>query len=81
MGIRTSKILTYDTALLFNQQANIPSSINLPSEFVIGVSAGVYSNSMSNMMFKNTKAHAKALTRCHRKHGFTVAFLPHYITV
>ncbi|MGD6809021.1 MAG: polysaccharide pyruvyl transferase family protein [Candidatus Bathyarchaeia archaeon] len=81
MGIRTSKILTYDTALLFNQQANIPSSINLPSELVIGVSAGVYSNSMSKYDVQNyISAHAKALDAAIEKHGFTVAFLPHYIS-
>ncbi|XHH09183.1 MAG: polysaccharide pyruvyl transferase family protein [Candidatus Bathyarchaeia archaeon] len=81
MGLNSTKILTYDTALLFNQKANIPLDVSLPSDHVIGISAGVYSNSMSKAEVKNyITAHAKALDLAIEKHGFTIAFLPHYIS-
>ena len=83
LGISASKILTYDTALLFNQQSSLSltSSVGLPSELVIGVSAGVYSNSMSKSEVQNyIEAHARALDTVIEKYGFTVAFLPHYIS-
>jgi polysaccharide pyruvyl transferase WcaK-like protein len=81
MKLKTAKILTYDTALLFNPQSALPSSVNLPSELVIGVSAGVYSNSMNKADVENyIVAHARALDAAIEKHGFTVAFLPHYIS-
>lgn len=81
LGISASKILTYDTAILFNQQSNNTSSVSLPSELVIGVSAGVYSNSMSKNDVQNyIKAHAQALDAVIEKYGLTVAFLPHYIS-
>jgi len=81
MGLKSTKVLTYDTALLFDQQSSITPSITLPSDLVIGVSAGVYSNSMSKPEVENyITAHAQALDTTIEKYGFTVAFLPHYIS-
>lgn len=81
MGLKSTRVLTYDTALLFDQQSSISPSLTLPSDLVIGVSAGVYSNSMSKHDVENyITAHAQALDAAIEKHGFTVAFLPHYIS-
>ncbi len=80
MGLKSAKILTYDTALLFNLQTRVPEGADLP-ELALGVSAGVYSNSMSKADVQNyIIAHAKALDDAIKKHGFTVVFLPHYIS-
>ena len=81
LGINASKVLTYDTALLFNQTSKTTLSLSLASEPVIGVAAGIYSNSMSKRDVQNyIKAHAQALDAAIKKHGFYVAFLPHYIS-
>ncbi len=81
MGFKSTKILTYDTALLFDQQGSIPAGVTLSSDPVLGVSAGVYSNSMSKADVQNyITSHAQALDSAIGKHGFTVVFLPHYIS-
>jgi polysaccharide pyruvyl transferase WcaK-like protein len=81
MGLKSTKILTYDTALLFDQQSSVPIDASLSSERVLGVSAGIYSNSISKTAVENyVSAHAQALDAAIEKHGFTVAFLPHYIS-
>jgi polysaccharide pyruvyl transferase WcaK-like protein len=81
LGFKSTKILTYDTALLFDQPATIPVGVKLPPGLVLGVSAGVYSNSMSKADVENyITAHAQALDQAIEKYGFTVAFLPHYIS-
>ncbi len=81
LGIRSTKLLTYDTALLFNEaiQPNLNSNdLHRP---VIGVSAGIYSNSLSKVEVQNyIESHANALDDAVEKFGFTVAFLPHYIS-
>lgn len=81
LGFKSTKILTYDTALLFDQTAPLPIGVTLPHGLVLGVSAGVYSNSMSKAEVENyITAHAQALDSAIEKHGFKVAFLPHYIS-
>jgi polysaccharide pyruvyl transferase WcaK-like protein len=78
LKIETTKILTYDTALLFNQ--NEERNIQIPSKPLVGVSAGIYSHSLSKHEVENyIAAHAKALDAAIEKHGFFILFLPHYV--
>jgi polysaccharide pyruvyl transferase WcaK-like protein len=81
LGIRSSKLLTYDTALLFTDASPLPSSpVDVPRP-VIGVSAGIYSNSLSKFEVLNyIESHADALDDAIEKFGVRVAFLPHYIS-
>jgi len=79
LKIRSPKILTSDTALLFNTFHTTAHSRKL--ERTIGVSPGVYSHSLSKRMIQNyVLAHAKALDSAIEKYGFSVVFLPHYVT-
>lgn len=81
MGFKSSKVLTYDTALLFDQTVPLRAGVTLPEGLVMGVSAGVYSNSLSKAeVEKYVTAHAQALDFAIEKHGFSVVFLPHYIS-
>jgi len=79
LEIRSRKILTSDTALLFK-----PMDKTVPDDFshpVIGVSPGIYSHSLSRKDVQNyILAHAKALDTAIEQHGFSVFFLPHYVT-
>jgi colanic acid/amylovoran biosynthesis protein len=79
VGINTSKVLTYDTALLFNRSGKeILSDLSKP---VIGISPGIYGQSLSVAEVQNyITAHARALDEAIEKHGFSVVFLPHYIS-
>ncbi len=80
LGIKTTKVLTYDTALLFQEQSrcSVAGGFSKP---LLGVSAGIYSNSLSQTHVKNyITAHAKALDAAIQKYGFTVLFLPHYVS-
>ena len=79
--IRSTKILTYDTALLFTEANEVNPGANNLHRPVIGVSAGIYSNSLSKEQVQNyIESHAEALDDAVEKYGFTVAFLPHYIS-
>jgi polysaccharide pyruvyl transferase WcaK-like protein len=79
LGIRASKSLTFDTALLFN-----PPHKNVLDDFprpLMGVSPGIYSHSLSREEVRNyIMAHAKALDAAIEKYGFVVVFLPHYVS-
>ncbi len=78
LGIGVPRVLTVDTALTFDavKQAN-EISLRHP---VIGVSAGIYSNSLSSSeVEKYIDAHAQALDELIEKRNFTVVFLPHYV--
>jgi colanic acid/amylovoran biosynthesis protein len=78
LKIDTPKILTYDTALLFRQNEG-KSIKNFPRP-LIGVSAGIYSHSLSKSEVENyILAHAKALDAVIEKYGFFIVFLPHYV--
>ena len=79
LGIHSPKILTYDTALLFNESGELTTrDFHHP---VIGVSPGVYSNSLSKSeVQKYIVGHARALDTAIEKYGFHVIFLPHYIS-
>jgi len=79
LGINARKILTFDTALLFN-----PSPDNVMVDYprpLMGVSPGIYSNSLSRQEVHNyIQAHATALDAAIEKHGFSIVFLPHYVS-
>jgi polysaccharide pyruvyl transferase WcaK-like protein len=79
VGINTAKILTYDTAILFNRPSNATfTTVDRP---VIGVSPGIYGQSLSAAETrKYISAHARALDTAIEKHGFSIVFLPHYIS-
>lgn len=79
LAIRTSKRLTSDTTLLLTgtQLANFN---NLPHP-LIGVSPGFYAQSLSKTEVDRYIAeHARALDDVIEKYGFSVVFLPHYVS-
>lgn len=79
LGIQSCKILTFDTALLFD-----PPDTKILDDFprpLMGVSPGIYSHSLSRGEVINyVLAHAKALDAAIEKYGFHIVFLPHYIS-
>lgn len=79
LGIRTNRILTYDTALQFSAaRREVLSDIPRP---LMGVSPGIYSHSLSKEKVRNyISSHAAALDAAIEKYGFHVVFLPHYIS-
>lgn len=78
VGVKTTKLLTYDTVLLYNSDCVSPQRFSRPT---IGVCAGVYGNSLSKKEVKKyLVAHSKALDSAIETYGFDVVFLPHYIT-
>jgi len=78
LGIRSCRILTFDTALLFNPPQNVLDDFPRP---LMGVSPGIYSHSLSREEVRNyILAHARALDAVIEKYGFLVVFLPHYIS-
>jgi len=79
VGIRASKVLTYDTALLYHHSGK--ETVDDIARPVIGISAGIYGQSLSAAEVENyIVAHARALDTAVEKHGFSVMFLPHYIS-
>jgi len=79
LEIRPPKILTSDTTLLFKPTYN--SSFDDCSHPTVGVSPGVYSHSLSEKEVDNyVLAHAKALDTAIKNYGFSVVFLPHYVS-
>jgi colanic acid/amylovoran biosynthesis protein len=79
MKIRSPKTLTYDTALLFSaERREARGDFARP---VIGISPGVYKSSISSKELDNyIVAHSRALDRGIEQYGFSVVFLPHYIS-
>ena len=79
MGINVPKVLTYDTAILFNpKQKRVTVDCIRP---ILGISPGMYSHSLSREGVENfIDAHAEALDYAVAKYGFSVIFLPHYIS-
>jgi len=81
LAIRSRKILTSDTALLFNGLHDRSGEGVGAYARKIGVSPGVYSYTASEKEIQDyVMAHAKALDEAIERHGFSVVFLPHYIT-
>jgi polysaccharide pyruvyl transferase WcaK-like protein len=79
LKIRAPKILTYDTALLYSSSEN-ESERKFPKP-TVGVSPGVYSQSLSKIEVENyILSHAKALDAIIEKYKVFVVFLPHYIS-
>jgi len=79
LRIRSPKILTFDTALLFKTEGGL-SSTDFSSP-VIAVSPGIYSHALSeNEVHDYVKAHAKALDKAIEEHELLVVFLPHFIS-
>jgi len=79
LGIKPPKILTTDTTLLFNSNSDV--SLEKYSNPVIGVSSGVYSRSLSKQeVNRYILVHAKALDRAIEKYGFSIIFMPHYVS-
>jgi polysaccharide pyruvyl transferase WcaK-like protein len=78
LKVDATKILTYDTALLFSQSEPTPlGNLERPA---IGVCAGIYSHSLSKEEAERyILAHADALDAAIEKYGFSVVFLPHYV--
>lgn len=82
LGITSPKILTMDTALLFNLHTSNhqirPKNFSHPA---VGVCPGIYSHSVSDRKLqKYINDHAKALDTAIEKHGMNVVFLPHYVS-
>ena len=78
LGIRSNIILTADTALLF--KSTIKYSRSNFSGLRIGVSPGIYGNSLSEKeIHRYILAHAQALDDCIEKYGLKVFFLPHFV--
>lgn len=79
LKIKTQKILTYDTALLY-----VPKPETVSIDYMrplLGVCPGIYSYSLSKKdSEKYILAHAKALDDAIDKYGFSVIFLPHYVS-
>jgi len=79
LGIRSNRILTSDTALLFKTAREM--TLDDFSHPVVGVSPGIYSHSLSRKEVENyILAHAKALDMAIENYGLNVVFLPHYVT-
>jgi len=79
LGIHPPKDLTADVALLLRRNSNFSGKEE--GAPLIGVSPGVYSHSLSAEDIKKyVMAHAVALDAAIEKYGFTVLFLPHYIS-
>jgi polysaccharide pyruvyl transferase WcaK-like protein len=79
LGIRSPRLLTYDTALLFNPMfRKAPIDLSSPT---IGVAAGVYSHSVSSdEVERYIVSHAEALDETIEKYGVNIVFLPHYVS-
>ena len=78
LNIRTPKILTYDTALLYSSSENESKKFPKPT---VGVSPGVYSQSLSKVEVESyILSHARALDTIIEKYKVFVVFLPHYIS-
>jgi polysaccharide pyruvyl transferase WcaK-like protein len=76
LGVKCRMILTSDTALLFEG-----SDISQLGKAVVGVCAGLYSQSLSmEKMQRYVLAHAEALDRVIERLEVYVVFLPHYVT-
>jgi len=85
LKLRCRKILTYDTALLYvpkdgDKDKPVIDSVG-SSAALLGVCPGIYSHSLSKRETENyIEAHVKALDHAIEKDGFSVVFLPHYIS-
>jgi len=79
LHINTPKLLTYDTAVLF--KSHLSKEIEIFPKPAIGVSPGMYSNSLSKVEFeKYILAHSRVMDKIIEEYGCFIVFLPHYIS-
>ncbi len=79
MQISTPKALVSDTTLLLEPSENKTRKPSLDP--VVGVSPGFYANSLTKKeQTFYIASHAKALDNAIDQYGFTVVFLPHYVS-
>ena len=77
--IRTPRILTSDTALTLDTKCDLPFVKDTNGS--IAVCPGLYAHSLPvRRVQQYILDHAKALDKAIEKHGFSVVFLPHYIS-
>jgi polysaccharide pyruvyl transferase WcaK-like protein len=77
--IRSRKVLTSDTALTFDGQYD--STFVKDVNGSVGVCPGLYAHGLPERgIQKYILDHAKALDMAIEKHGFSVVFLPHYVS-
>ena len=78
LNVRSPRILTSDTALLY--PSTDTSSVAVKKPFV-AVCAGFYAQTHSSEgISAYVESHAKALSRASRMLGFRIVFLPHYVS-
>jgi len=81
LGVKSPVILASDTTLLFDSQKCFSKDVSFGAGKFLGVSPGVYSQSLSREKFQEyILAHAEALDTAVAKYGFSVVFLPHYVS-
>jgi polysaccharide pyruvyl transferase WcaK-like protein len=82
LGSPASRMLTYDTALLFTPDgARHHRAFEASGKPVLGVAPGVYSYSITRAQVRHyVAAHAAALDDAIEQLGVHVVFLPHYIS-
>jgi len=79
LHVKTPKILTFDTTWLFKSTSN--SIFKDDSRPRLGVSPGIYSHVFSEReIWEHVTSYAKALDEAVENFGFSVVFLPHYIS-
>jgi colanic acid/amylovoran biosynthesis protein len=79
LRVKTPKILTFDTTWLFRSTINTGFEGN--SHPCIGVSPGIYSYVFSESEIeRHVTSYAEALDKAIEKLGFSVVFLPHYVS-
>lgn len=79
LGIRSRKILTSDTALLFKTKKEImPENFSHPA---VAVCPGIYRYSLPDEKVRNyISDHAEALDTAVERYGFNVFLSPHYVS-
>jgi len=79
LRVKTPKILTFDTTWLFKSATNTRLKDNFHP--CIGVSPGIYSYVFSELEIeRQVTSYAEALDKAIEKFGFSVVFLPHYVS-
>ena len=74
----SNKILTGDTALLFQSQKNVTKP-NV--EHIVGVNPGIYGHSLrSESVARYIDSHVEAIDFGIEKYGFQVVLLPHFVS-
>jgi colanic acid/amylovoran biosynthesis protein len=78
-GLRTPMILTTDTTLFLDSNRDV--SLEKSGNPVLGACLGVYDRSLPKKEFERyILAHANALDSTIEKHGFSVIFMPFYVS-